>query len=236
MIVLRKIERWRVGGCFSRRVGDFCQRFVHLRHSEDMCWSIARKWTREILQVMDKMMSHCPLCVFEAGFCGREFRVLVPPKPNLCRRDASKPRLMIRKAFLKRLSCVWGQLLIDGVFWTALIWLVDHPGLPDWPPCVKHLAASQRRLSQVEAAKTALLEAQREHLDHWALPEETREIQLAALQEAEGLRLPKGAGRVPIGQWGFWCLKIEHLSCLGYFFFEAQNGKPPTLTIPLGVT
>lgn len=55
----------------------------------------------------------------------------------------------------------------------------------------------------MEAAKTALLEAQREHLDQWALPEETREIQLAALQEAEGLRLPKGAGRVPIGQWGF---------------------------------
>ena len=37
----------------------------------------------------------------------------------------------------------------------------------------------------MEAAKTALLEAQREHLAHWALPEETQETQrLAALQEA----------------------------------------------------
>ena len=37
----------------------------------------------------------------------------------------------------------------------------------------------------MEAAKTALLDAQREHLAHWALPEETQETQrLAALQGA----------------------------------------------------
>lgn len=57
-------------------------------------------------------------------------------------------------------------------------------------------AASQRRLSQVEAAKTALLEAQREHLAHWALPEEAQETQLAALQEADSR---KGGGWVPVG-------------------------------------
>ena len=77
------------------------------------------------------------------------------------------------------------------------------------PPCVFSLAVSQRRLSQVEAAKTALLQAQREHLAHWALPEETQETQLAALQEAEteGLRL-LGVGC----KWGIGVLMYENLS------------------------
>ena len=57
----------------------------------------------------------------------------------------------------------------------------------------------------MEAAKTALLEAQREHLAHWALPEETQETQrLAALQEADS-RKGGGCGRdlVPVGHWVF---------------------------------